>query len=268
MPFLQTAPTPLFYDVRGDVDAPPLLILGGLGDSSRSWEMYVQYFSQFHRVVICDHRDAGQSPRFETPYSIADIADDYVGLLDELKIDSCAVLGFSMGGKVSLELSRIVPARITRMILVSTSIQTVSDDLIQKIVPESLGTVEQREIFFERQFELLFSQKYRARYPAKQFVKYKLLEPHPQTLQSFRNQLQALRRFSISDRELQNVQVPCLILAGDDDPLFTISSVNHLAKNLPQAQLNIYLGAGHVLQADEPLRFREDVIRFLNDQNE
>lgn len=265
MPFLQRAPTPLYYDIRGDSSKSPLLILGGLGDTSRNWELYLEYFSKFFRTVFCDHRDAGQSPRITAPYLISDMADDVHGLLRELKLQDVAVLGFSMGGKIALELAQLDPERVSRMILVSTSVRLEPARHIRSIIPDHLDSDENQESFYENQFNILFSSAYRAKFPAKSFVKYKLNEPYPQSLQSFKNQFEALSRYSISDAELRRIDVPTLVLSGDDDLLVPVENARHLASTLKSATHTLYLGAGHVLQADEPLRFRQDVQKFISE---
>lgn len=261
MPFVKTIKAELYYETSGDSETP-LIIIGGLGDNTRNWTLYLNFFSKYFRTIVFDARDSGLSTKFITPYGLSDMTDDLQHLILDLGLSQVNLLGFSMGGKVAIDLALKAPQLINRMILVSTSASAEHNQMIQNIIPVS-SSKEDLEIFYQKQFELLFSTNYRSKFPASSFVKYKINDPHPQPLQSFQNQLLALKHFHLPERDLRLIPHKSLILCGDDDPIHSIESAQMLHKHLPSSELNVYLGAGHVLQADEPVKFRESVVNFL-----
>ena len=93
----------IYYETHGN--GAPLLILGGLGDTTRNWQAIAKKLAKTHQVILLDNRGAGQSDRPEGPYTIEQMANDAMGVLDHLGIKETHVLGFSMGGKIALQLA-------------------------------------------------------------------------------------------------------------------------------------------------------------------
>src|SRR5688572_20840981 len=110
----------LYYEVHGE--GPPLVLVMGIGYDSTLWTLgQVPALSQRFQVVIFDNRDAGRSSRATSAYTIADMADDTVALMDALDIEKSHVCGLSMGGMIAMELALRHPGRVDHMILSGTS---------------------------------------------------------------------------------------------------------------------------------------------------
>src|ERR1700712_345283 len=107
------------YETLGDPTGIPLLLVHGLGRQSVAWhaDLLKQVVDRGYQVTIFDNRDAGQSTHFTAAgqpdigrlierdptvavYSLTDLADDAIGLLDLLGWQSAHVLGVSMGGMI------------------------------------------------------------------------------------------------------------------------------------------------------------------------
>ena len=97
----------LYYEVHGEGE--PLLCVHGLTVDTLGWMLQLPSFSERHRTVIFDNRDAGQSsPGPETATRLQDMAQDVVALADELSLDTFHLLGISMGGAIAQEVALAV----------------------------------------------------------------------------------------------------------------------------------------------------------------
>ncbi|MGH3863767.1 alpha/beta fold hydrolase [Actinokineospora sp.] len=128
--FAQTGGVRLCYRTRGDRGADPLLLIAGLGQDLTVWpeEFLDGLASRGFLVVHHDNRDAGRSSRIGTPppntarkllarprhdaYTLRDMADDALGLLDHLGIGGAHLVGMSMGGMIAQTLAACYPARV------------------------------------------------------------------------------------------------------------------------------------------------------------
>ncbi len=104
----------LWYDEAGS-GAALLLLHGGLGDSGL-WEPVVPFLAERFRVIRTDLRFFGRSTGPAAPWSWH---DDVIGLLDELGIESTALAGLSIGGRIATEIALAHPERISALLLVA-----------------------------------------------------------------------------------------------------------------------------------------------------
>lgn len=98
-----------------------VLLLTGLASKRQGWYRQIDVFGQEYRTIALDHRDIGDSDPYETPYHIADQADDAAAALKMLGVSSAAVVGISMGGYIALELTLRHPEMVSKLVLTSTS---------------------------------------------------------------------------------------------------------------------------------------------------
>ena len=91
-----------------------LLIHGGLG-SADVWGFQIPALADKHKVIVADSRGHGRSTRSDQPYSYALMADDYVALLDHLEIDKTALVGWSDGAIIGLDIAMRHPERLSRL---------------------------------------------------------------------------------------------------------------------------------------------------------
>jgi len=104
MPYAQAGDIKLYYEVHGSGD--PLVLIPGLGSDTRLFSTVVpRRLSERNRVVVLDPRGGGQSDKPAGPYSIGQMTDDVAGLMGALGIARAHVMGYSMGGKIALQLA-------------------------------------------------------------------------------------------------------------------------------------------------------------------
>ncbi len=125
---------------------PPLVILHGLFGSSKNWQSHARRFSRHFATYCIDLRNHGESFHADEMNYPA-MSADLVALLDELGLDTCHLLGHSMGGKVAMTLAHEHPGRIDRLIVADIAPVAYShdyDDLIDPIMALPLATIESR----------------------------------------------------------------------------------------------------------------------------
>ena len=101
-------------------EGPPLLLVHGLGSSGDDWAFQIGPLAQRHRLIVPDLRGCGESASPPGRYSIEQFADDLWRLLDRLGEARPALLGFSMGGAVALEMALQRPAAVDRLVLINS----------------------------------------------------------------------------------------------------------------------------------------------------
>jgi len=110
----------LHYRFDGDPGDPPVLLSNSLGAALEMWEPQIAALAPRFRVVRYDSRGHGQSDVPRGPYTIDDLGNDALGLLDALDIDRAHFCGLSMGGAVGLWLGVNAPERIGRLVVANT----------------------------------------------------------------------------------------------------------------------------------------------------
>src|SRR5579883_2808843 len=88
----------VYYEEHGS--GAPLLLIMGFTANATAWELAIPGLAKEHRVIAFDNRGSGRSDQPEGPYSMAQLADDAVALLDHIGVDRAHVFGVSMGGMI------------------------------------------------------------------------------------------------------------------------------------------------------------------------
>ena len=109
--------------VTGRDDAPAVVLSNSLGSTHRMWDGQLTALEERFRVIRYDTRGHGESPVPDGPYSIDDLADDVVALLDRLGISSAHLVGLSLGGMTAMRVAVRNPDRVNRVALLCTGAQ-------------------------------------------------------------------------------------------------------------------------------------------------
>lgn len=108
--------THIAYEVAGDPEAPPMVLLHALGERGRDWAPVLPALAARFRVYVPDLRGHGDSGR-PGEYSFELMRDDVIGLLDDLGLDTVTLVGHSMGGAVAYLVAMQHPGRVSRLIV-------------------------------------------------------------------------------------------------------------------------------------------------------
>jgi pimeloyl-ACP methyl ester carboxylesterase len=249
------------YEAIGNPDNRPLLLIIGLADQLIHWDdtLCADLAKRGHYVIRFDNRDSGLSSKFDgtravpgqkVPYSLYDMADDAVSLLDALDIGQAHLCGASMGGMIAQCATIRYPSRCLSL----TSIYSTSGnrslprpnpevmDLLLTAAPRDReGYVEYMVRFIRMTTgKAFFDETYARGISEKAYDRSFYPEGTARQLRAIANQ---------TDRRqaLAAVTVPTLIVQGTDDPLVSVEAGRDLADAVPGANLMLIEGMGHDL---------------------
>ncbi len=261
MPKAATRDITTYYEEAGSGE--PLLMIMGLGGDLQAWALQVPALAKHYRVITYDNRGAGRTSAPDRPYSISQMADDAVALLDELGINQAHVLGFSMGGYVAQELALAHPQRVKKLILLATApyIDGYGQQIVQTLIDVRRSNMS-REQVVRFTSTLLYSAEMmddEDRY--ERAILNNVNNPYAQSDVGFLRQAEAIPAFDAKDR-LGKVTSHALVAVGKEDALVPPRNSERLANLLPSATLKV-LSGGHVGCMEYPHEYNEAFIEFL-----
>jgi pimeloyl-ACP methyl ester carboxylesterase len=262
------------YDTFGDSSSPPLLLIMGLGVQMIMWdEEFCEQLARKGRFVIrFDNRDIGLSTKIDdagvpdimkaigalmrgekidAPYTLDDMADDTVGLLDALGIDRAHICGASMGGMIAQTIAIRHPARIRSL----TSIMSTTGALdLPQAEPEVMSFLltpppREREANIEHGMKLWRTIGSPGFPPDEERIRKRVALSYDRCFCPEGVARQTVAIWSHGDRTaaLKSVTTPTLVIHGADDPLLPVECGKATAKAVPGSSLLIIEGMGHDL---------------------
>src|SRR3990170_4830872 len=243
----------LFYRESGEGE--PILWIMGLGNDHRGWAYQAPAFRDRFRCITYDNRDVGQSQQADGPYTVADMVEDAVGLLDALGVEQAHVVGFSMGGAQAQELAIRHPERVRRLVLCNTytSRDPRGEEIFRArvLLRERLSPEEYQRATLPWAYTYLDYQR-----PGfiEQTIEAILNDPYPQSQEAFRRQVEATLSVDTEGR-LGQIRAPTLLLFGEDDITTPLRFARVLEAGIPNATLRVVPGAGHGLAWSHPEEF-------------
>ena len=247
----------LHHELVGEHDAPCIVLSTSLGATMQMWQPQMQALTQHFRVLRYDMRGHGASPSPAGPYSIADLGNDVLQLLDRHNIRSAHFCGISLGGVIGQWLGIHAPNRIEKLILCNTAAKIGTEEGWQKRIAEvrANGMASIADTVISRWFTAPFAAS------------------HPEVIASIREGMlacnpegyiaccEALRTCDLRG-EIANITAPSLIIAGDQDAVCTISDAQFLRSQIPNSRQQT-LSAAHLSNVEAALHFNESVLSFL-----
>jgi 3-oxoadipate enol-lactonase len=251
----------LYYERAGA--GPPVLLVMGLGMNATGWWRTIPVLARRYTVLSFDNRGVGRSGRPPGPYSMAQMADDAVAVLDAAGVEAAHVYGVSLGGMVAQEIALRRPERVLRLVLAATTPggehavapdaetlaffhrrgQMPAEEAVWASVPYNYAARTRRD-GGQRIAEDIAQ---RLRFP---------IEPQP-----YLAQLAAALGHDAYER-LGAVSHPTLVVHGAEDRMVHPDNARLLAERIPAAQLQLWEQTGHLLFTDEP-RVDPAVSEFL-----
>jgi pimeloyl-ACP methyl ester carboxylesterase len=260
----------LCYERFGDADDPPMLLVMGLGTQMLGWhEEFCETLAGrgFH-VIRFDNRDIGRSTRLShlpaptvkqlalrdrraAAYSLDDMADDAVGLLEHLDIAGAHVVGASMGGMIAQAIAIRHPDRVRSLVsIMSSTGSRLTGRPALGVLPTFLKpTPRTREGYVEhivRLFEAIGSPGFERDEAEHRAMLERAYDRGIDPAGSAR-QLAAIMTARNRAPELRRIGVPTLVIHGTADRLVNPSGGRATAKAIPGARLLLIDGMGHDL---------------------
>jgi pimeloyl-ACP methyl ester carboxylesterase len=241
-------------------EGPPLVLLHGFLCDSRCWRPQLAGLSDRFRVVAWDAPGAGLSSDPPNPFTITDWAQCLAGFLDLVGIERAQVLGLSWGGILAQEFYGLYPDRVLSLILCDTYAgwkgslpESACKERLERCLLESTLPPEEVVARFVPEF---FTEG--ASHDLKKEMSAVVSEFHPL---GFRLMAKSSADTDTTDL-LLNIEVPTLLVWGDDDRRSPMSIAEQLRDAIPSAELAVIANAGHVSNMEQPEEFNAQVRRF------
>ena len=257
----------LHHETSGDGE--PLLLIQGLSGTHLSWgQPFLTALGDGLSKTVYDHRGIGRSDPLQGSFTIADLAGDALGLLDELGLESAHVMGISMGGMVAQEVALAAPSRVRSLTLGCTyaggaGSRLTEDSVRQRMVAAAMAG--DRELMLRTGWEINVSAGFAAG-PGNFETFREMATQVPVALPVLFEQLGAVMGHDTSAR-LASLTVPTLVIHGDADQVLGVENGRHIAGLVPGARLEILEGAGHMFWWEMPDRsaalIREHVLAHV-----
>ena len=256
MPSVDAGGTELYYERAGSGE--PMLLIQGMSATHRAWgRPFLEELRRDFDVVVFDNRGMGLSGRAELPFTIADLADDALGVLDGLGIERAHVVGISMGGMIAQELALAHPERIRTLTIGASYCGGPQGRLMAREDVELLGTAiasGDREAVHRAMWEINLSPTFReddSRFEAFREMADALPAPAPVILE----QMRATGAHDTSDR-LGGIETPTLVVHGTADRLLDLCNGREIAALLSVEPV-LMEGVGHLFWWEQPRRSAE-----------
>ncbi len=259
--FVRSGDARLYWESTGSGE--PVLLVMGLGMASTGWWRTIPVLAEGLRVISYDNRGVGRSDRTTGPYTLRQMADDALAVIDAAKLRTASVYGLSLGGMIAQQLALRHPERVRALVLGATTPggsrhelpdpevvdfirrrpSMPAEEAVWASVPYSYGRAT-----CERHADRIAEDiAQRLRFPS-----------HPA---GYRAQLAAAWGYDANAR-LHEIAAPTLVLHGTEDRIVPVANGRMLAEAIPGARLELLQGAGHIYPTDAPQADRK-VLRFL-----
>src|SRR5580704_14765478 len=249
-------------------DGPPVVLLHGLACGQRMWFHQVRALRSHFRVVTYDQRGHGgtDAPAVATGYSAALLARDLAGVLDALKIERAAIVGFSLGGGPALALASSQPQRVSRLVLADVGAGADDPVKIEAMARRWVTLIDEgatNELVCEMLRSELFK-VYARRNTRRRDHMAALIRATPATgLRFLLSEVLAKRKslFRLT-AVLQTLRVPTLVMVGELDYVCS-KAARLMAQSIPNATLKVIAISGHMTPIERPAAFSAALLEFL-----
>jgi pimeloyl-ACP methyl ester carboxylesterase len=221
----------------------PVLLHGGLANSNY-WGDQVPELARKYRVIVMDSRGHGRSTHDDRPYGYDLMASDVIGLMDFLKLPKVAIVGWSDGAIIGLDIAIHHPERLTKLFAFAAN----SD-------PSGVADIAHSPVFNA--------------YIARAEKEYSALSPTPDQYKSFLDQIGKMweTQPNFTAEQLRGITVPTWIVDADHDEAIKRENTEFMAGEIPNAGLLLQPQVSHFSFLQDPRQFTGDVLHFLEHVN-
>ena len=257
MPTFTSQDAEINYQTFGDASHPAIVFSNSLGTKYSMWQPQIDALQKDYYVVCYDTRGHGASSAPKGPYSIEQLGTDVIRLLDHLNIKMASFCGISMGGLTGQWLAIHHPDRFNHVIVCNTAAK----------IGQAQAWNERAALVREQGLKPI------ADTAATRWFTEPFIQSNTAIVQSLSNDLgagspegyasccEALAKADVRE-ELASIQVPVLIIAGQQDPVTTVEDGQYMLDRISNAQL-FEINASHISNIEQPEAFNQAVLNFI-----
>jgi pimeloyl-ACP methyl ester carboxylesterase len=218
---------------------PVIFLHGGLANSNY-WGYQVLEVAKYYHVIVIDSRGHGRSTRDTRPFSCDLMTSDVIGMMDLLGVEKTAVVGWSDGAIVGLNLAMHHPNRLTKLFAFAANSN-----------PNGTQDVSQSPVFNE--------------YLARTKKEYEILSPTPNLYDAFLAGITEMwtTQPNFTADQFRTITARTWIVDADHDEAIKRSDTELIAQSITDAGLLIQPDVSHFSFLQEPQQFTTDILRFM-----
>jgi 3-oxoadipate enol-lactonase len=241
----------------------PVVLIHGLAGDHSAWLSQIEALRRDYRVIAFDNRGAGKSTQIDEPVTTAGLATDTLQLMDHLKIERAHVAGRSMGGAVAQHMALLAPDRIISLALCASFARL--DPLGRRVLSNMREALEWRMSWADH-----------ARHSVQNFVSAQFFNDCPERVAMIERLIGGETRLpacyirqneacQIHDTvsELGRIHQPTFVMAGESDPICSLTATRMLATGLPDVTTEIFARASHFFLMEQPEKFMRLLSEWL-----
>ncbi|WP_179997343.1 3-oxoadipate enol-lactonase [Acinetobacter sp. YH16050] len=257
MPTFTSNDAQINYQTFGDATKPALIFSNSLGTNFKMWQAQIDFFQQDFFVICYDTRGHGASSAPQGPYSIDQLGQDVVNLLDHLNVEKAAFCGISMGGLTGQWLAIHRPERFNQVVVCNTA---------AKIGQEQAWN-DRAALVREQGLQPIASTA------ASRWFTEPFIQSNATVVNNLQNDLaagsaegyasccEALAKADVRE-QLKDITVPVLVVAGQQDPVTTVADGQFMVERITNSQL-FEINASHISNVELPNEFNQAVKQFI-----
>ena len=257
---IKTATITTNYELSGPKNATVVMLSHSLGSTLNMWDPQMTALEAKHQVLRYDTRGHGASDVPDGAYTLEQLVADAKALLDALKIERVHFVGLSMGGMIGQGFGLAHPACLLSLCLCSTS--AFIPEAAQSIVQERIDTARKEglQAIVDGTLARWFTPECLKKSSPEVALIRRLFLATP--VAGYVGCSEAIRRLNYLD-QLSRINLPTLILVGEDDPGTPVSASQAIHERIAGSRLVIIPKALHLNNVETPALFNAHLLEFL-----
>ena len=257
MPIFTSNNAEINYQTFGDTSKHAIIFSNSLGTNFSMWQAQIDVFKNDFFVICYDTRGHGQSSAPQGPYTIDQLGQDVIHLLDHLNVEKAAFCGISMGGLTGQWLAINYPERFNHVIICNTAAKIGQEqawkDRAALVREQGLQPIASTAA--SRWFTEHFIQRNTA------IVTSLSNDLGASSAEGYASCCEALAKADLRE-QLKEIKIPVLVIAGIQDPVTTVADGQFMAERIVSSQL-FEINASHISNIEQPKVFNTVIQKFI-----
>ena len=246
----------LSFTQRGN--GPALVFIHAFPLDSSMWHAQAEFFSERYRVITPDIIGFGGSQP-PNGWTIPEMGNELIGLLDHLQIEKCTLIGLSLGGYISLPFTLSNPHRVEHLVLAHTRARADLENeragrnsMIEGLRTEGVSTLP------DKMLPRLLGPS--AASDVRDFVRNSIQRV---STQAAIDAVTAMRDRADQTAKLKLIHCPTLVIAGSGDAVIPVEDCERMAAAIPGGDFTLITNTGHLSNLEDPVAFNDTLDTFL-----
>jgi 3-oxoadipate enol-lactonase len=257
MPHIELGEVRIHYRLDGKAGMPTLALSNSLGTTFHMWDKVLPVLTEHYRVLCYDTRGHGESSVPQGPYTLPQLANDLLALIDALQIECCHFCGVSLGGMTGIWLGIHHTNRVEKLILSNTAARIGAteswNDRIRGVQEHGVAAIAGSII------ERWFTPAFRTEHPEEMKEVREMLSAC--STEGYAGCCAAIRDMDMS-ADLARIGTPTLVVAGALDPVIPADACRLLHEKIRNA-VYVELNSAHLSPIERATEFADAALRFL-----